>query len=257
MSSLGNRMKKYENHYRQKVLPRMPCILRLDGKAFHSVTKGCDKPFDVGFMDAMDSAASAVLNVVQNARMAYVQSDEISILLVDFNTFQSQQWFGGNVQKMVSVSAGAASVAFTEWNGINNPGLFDSRVFTLPKEEVTNYFIWRQQDCIRNAVQMVARAHFSHKECHKKNCDQLQEMLFQKKGVNFKSDYTDCERRGRCFFPHNASKNACVDVTEGVCLPENEAIYSSSVDNITADFTIPDFTKDRDYIESRLHQAEG
>jgi len=184
----------------------------------------------------MYSAAYSLLREVQNARFAYVQSDEISLLLIDYNTFNSQQYFDGNLQKMVSVAASVASVQFTiQWDEIERtpeieqdirPAYFDGRAFILPESEVCNYFIWRQQDCTRNAVQMVARAHFSHKQCHKKSCNELQEMLFQEKGINFNDTETRW-KRGR------------VVLSDG-----------------TVDDEIPLFTHDRQYIEKFLEIEE-
>ena len=179
---LGDRMKNYENALRQYITPRMPVIMRIDGKAFHSLTRGCKKPFDEDFASAMDCTAKKLLDEIQNSRMAYVQSDEISILLIDYNTFQSQQWFGGNIQKMVSVSASISGVEFSQIFGKN--GYFDSRIFILPESEVVNYFIWRQQDCTRNSVSSVAQSLYSPKQLHQKSNSNMQDMIFDK-GVNW------------------------------------------------------------------------
>lgn len=199
---LGDRMKRYEDSFRTYLPPRQPVIIRVDGKAFHTFTKCCEKPFDKWIGGAIDAAAYNLMRVVQNARLAYVQSDEVSLLLIDYNSYQSQQWFDGNLQKVVSVSAAVAAVNFTEsWVSYNPYGskalaYFDARAFIVPEREVCNYFIWRQQDATRNAVQMVARAHFSHRECLDLSCDQLQEKLFREKGLNF-NDIEPYWKRGR------------------------------------------------------------
>lgn len=230
---IGNRMKRYEDSFRFYLPPRQPVIMRVDGKAFHRFTAGCQKPFDEWVVGAMNAAACGVLREVQNARFAYTQSDEVSLLLIDYNTYGSQQWFGGNLQKMVSVAASAASVWFTDSWTRHNPysrtdvALFDARAFILPPNEVCNYFIWRQQDATRNAIQMVARAHFSHKECLNKSCDELQEMLWQRRDINF-NDIETQHKRGR------------------VVLPDGQ------IDN-----DIPIFTQDRLYVERFLEVKEG
>ena len=193
MDDLGDRMKKYENALRQYITPRMPVIMRIDGKAFHSLTRSCKKPFDEHFARSMDNTAWLLLNEIQNARMAYVQSDEISILIIDYNTFQSQQWFGGNIQKMVSVSASISGVEFSKCFGKN--GYFDSRIFILPESDVVNYFVWRQQDCTRNSVSSVAHSLYSPKQLHKKNNSQMQDMIFEKE-INW-NDYKPYWKRGR------------------------------------------------------------
>lgn len=219
-------MKKYENHYRFKVLPRSPVIIRVDGKAFHTLTRDCTKPFDESFGECMDYTARMLVEEVQNARIAYVQSDEISLLLVDYNTYGTQQWFDGNLQKMVSISASVASVAFSSY--WESPAYFDSRAFVLPREEVTNYFIWRQQDATRNSIQMVGQAYFSHKELQRKSCNDIQHMLLTEKNVNWDKVATEW-KRGRCFYR----------------IPGHR--------DIVEDFEIPVFTQDRQFIEQFLN----
>ena len=185
-NSIGNRMKEnYEDRYRIKLTRRMPVIIRLDGKSFHTLTRHCNKPFDDVFSECMTTTASYLLKNIQGAKCAYKQSDEISILLTDFDRLTTDAWFDYNLQKMVSVSAGMASSFFScEWNYTFTHGsniiVFDSRAFNIPKEEVCNYFIWRQQDWFRNSLQMLARTHFSHKELNEKNTSDIHEMLHQK-----------------------------------------------------------------------------
>jgi tRNA(His) 5'-end guanylyltransferase len=192
--SLGDRMKNnYEARSRINLYRRMPVIIRLDGKAFHTVTRGCEKPFDKKFSFAMDKAMISVMEQAQGAKLGYVQSDEISILLTDYDTHETQAWFNNQVQKICSVSASIASVEFTEAFG--RKGYFDCRCFNIPREEVTNYFIWRQQDWMRNSVQMLARSHFSQKQLHNKNVPAMHEMLHEK-GVNWATDISDRFKNG-------------------------------------------------------------
>ncbi|KKN05332.1 hypothetical protein LCGC14_1088530 [marine sediment metagenome] len=184
-TSIGNRMKEnYEERYRIKLTRRMPVIIRLDGKSFHTLTRHCKKPFDDDFSECMTATASYLLKNIQGAKCAYKQSDEISILLTDFDRLTTDAWFDYNLQKMVSVSAGIASSFFTwKWQCTymeNKIAVFDSRIFNIPKEEVCNYFIWRQRDWFRNSLQMLARTHFSHKELNEKNASDIHEMLHQK-----------------------------------------------------------------------------
>jgi tRNA(His) 5'-end guanylyltransferase len=221
---LGDRMKLFENAYRIYLPPRMPIIIRVDGKAFHTLTRGCEKPFDAMFAATMDSTATALLEEVQDARMAYVQSDEVSLLLIGYNTFASEHWFSNNLQKMVSISAAVAAATFTMCWGKEQPACFDSRVFILPENEVCNYMLWRQQDATRNSIQMVAQSMYSHKQLLGKNCNELQEMVFQK-GINW-NDYEPYWKRGR------------VITKEGI------------------DRNIPIFTEDRQYIERFMEIEE-
>ena len=190
MGALGDRMKQnYENRARYKLTRRMPVVIRLDGKAFTALTRKCDKPFDEDFAHAMGLTAFELCREIQGAKCAYVQSDEISILLTDFDKLDTEAWFDYNLQKMVSVSAGIASVCFTMafGNTLFNAadyGVFDSRAFSLPKEEVANYFVWRQKDWLRNSVSMLAQSVVSHNELHKKSQADMHEMLHTK-GINW------------------------------------------------------------------------
>jgi tRNA(His) 5'-end guanylyltransferase len=179
----GDRMKRYEDVWRAKLIRRIPVILRLDGKAFHTLTdKFCKSPFDVEFLNAMVNSAIKTVREIQGAKCVYVQSDEVSILLTDFDTLQTDAWFDHNVQKMVSVSASYMSVHFSRTIGM--PAVFDARVFNLPKEEVANYFVWRQKDWVRNSVSLLTGIHYSHKEMQNKSNADKHEMLHQK-GVNW------------------------------------------------------------------------
>lgn len=171
----------YENAYRFKLTRRTPVIIRLDGKAFHTLTRGCEKPFDEDFYESMYATMLALCRDIQGVRCAYMQSDEISLLLTDFETIQTEAWFDYNLQKIVSISASIASTTFSlNWKDGEHIALFDSRAFNIPKDDVKNYFIWRQLDWIRNSVQMLSQAHFSHKELHKKNQEAMHEMLHEK-----------------------------------------------------------------------------
>lgn len=258
--SLGDRMKSYEDVFRLHLPIRMPVIMRIDGKAFHSYVKGegvdgkeVDKPFDKGLFDCMNDTAIELCKEVQGCRLAYVQSDEISLLLTNYATVDTQSWFDNNLLKMVSISAAVASVTFTEnsWKiwGVDysnedpyyltKEAYFDSRAFVIPKEDVTNYFLWRQQDATRNSVQMLARSLYSHKECENKNNSELQEMCFQK-GVNW-NDCPTSQKRGRCIVKQTSMHTALNPKTKEYVKSERSAWV---VDN-----EIPIFSVDRDYID--------
>ena len=194
--SLGDRMKSnYEDRTRYSLPRRTFTIIRIDGKAFHSYTINLERPFDNQLMNDMNLTAKYLCENIHCSKFAYIQSDEISILLTDFDKLNTDAWFDGNIQKIVSVSSSLATGYFN----FLRPGklaFFDSRVFTLPYEtEVENYFLWRQQDCIRNSIQSVAQSLYSHKELKGKNCNQLQEMIFQK-NINW-FDYEPKYKRGR------------------------------------------------------------
>jgi tRNA(His) 5'-end guanylyltransferase len=211
----------------------------LDGKAFHTFTRLCARPFDPELMETMDLTAKRLCEEIQGTAFAYVQSDEISLLLTDFKKLGTSAWFDGNIQKITSVSASIATSAFNETfpDGNAQSALFDSRVFTIPDPiEVENYFIWRQQDAVRNSVQMVAQSLYSHKELHKKGSNELQEMIFQK-GKNW-NDYTSREKRGG--FVDKVTR-----VLEGLC-------DQSSIRNNWELIDCPTFTQDRYFLRNRI-----
>jgi tRNA(His) guanylyltransferase len=195
---LGERMKsQYEDRTRYFVPRRTYTIIRLDGKAFHTYTRGLVKPFDSDLSNDIDNAIIAMLPHIQGAVFAYTQSDEISVLVTDFALPTTSAWFDGNIQKMASVSASILTANFNFLrmgrilgnNGnikFNELAHFDARVFTIPdKIEVMNYFIWRNQDCARNSVSMLAQANFSHKELQGKPTIEMIEMLRKEKDVEW------------------------------------------------------------------------
>lgn len=189
--TLGDRMKDYENITRYFLPRRSNVIIRLDGKAFHTYTKNCKKPFDTDLQEDMNSTAIKLCENIQGAKLAYVQSDEITIVVTDYDTLTTDAWFGNNIQKMSSISASIATAEFnrirmlrnySEWNANRQSTYpsdfemanFDSRVFSVPElSEVANNIIWRVQDATRNSIQMVARSHFSHGFLMGKNTSEL------------------------------------------------------------------------------------
>jgi tRNA(His) guanylyltransferase len=205
-------MKEYEQAARTTFPKRMPLVVRVDGKAFSKLTsslKSQGDPFNRDFVDAMDKVATALCREIQGAQIAYVQSDECSVLVHGYKKFESTPWFDNQCQKIVSVVASVAAATFTanSWRVFGSrdkfdpsaydvrPVFFDARAFVLPEHDVANYFLWRQQDAMRNSVQMLARSHFSHKECDGKSCEMMKVMLSEK---NVKwDDLPGGLRRGR------------------------------------------------------------
>lgn len=199
--ALGSRMKDQYEHRARPMLPRRTwTIVRLDGKAFHTYTRGLERPFDQQLMDDMAATTEYLCREVEGCRFGYTQSDEISLILTDFTGPKTQAWFDGNQQKIVSISAAMATAKFNELR----PGklaLFDSRAFTIPDPvEVVNYLVWRQTDAMRNSISMAAQAHFSHSELQGKSGSEMQEMLWSVHGVNW-NDYPPRFRRGTMVFP--------------------------------------------------------
>lgn len=245
-TSIGNRMKAYERVTKAKLMRRTPVIIRLDGKAFHTWTNCLTRldaslvnsPFSDMMHDCMSSTANELVGRIQNATISYTQSDEISILLNDWKSLKTEQWFDGNIQKIVSISASMATAYFNDSmqrhtfnTDIDNRDIplafFDSRVFNIPKEEVANYFVWRQQDATRNSINMLGQFYFSHKELQGKNTNQVQDMLMMSLGhggplnINW-NDLDIWKKRGYC-----ATRDYMDDA-------------------------IPIFTQDREYIERHL-----
>lgn len=266
-TTLGDRMKKnYENVTRYHLTRRMPVIIRIDGKAFHTFTKGMDKPFDPVLSRTMQDAMKYLCQNVQGCVLGYTQSDEISLLLTDYAELDTDAWFGNNLQKMCSVAASMATIAFSNSFKENIcdclvslpkddekqyarvydiyvsklfSAMFDARCFNIPKEEVCNYFIWRQQDATRNSIQSVGQANFSQKELHGKGCNTIQDMLFKSKGINW-NDIPTMFKRGSC----------CVKNS----VPHEDIHPANSEPTLHwyIDLEIPIFSEQREYIERVL-----
>ena len=214
---LGDRIKKqYEDRTRYFLPRRTYTIIRIDGKAFHSYTSKLERPFDLGLIEDMNMTTQYLCESIQGAQYGYVQSDEISLLLTDFEDINTQAWFDGNIQKIASVAASLATAKFNQLRYIRackeNEGLyleniqtiplacFDARAYTIPdRDEVLNYFIWRQNDCSRNSINQVARFYFSHSQLEGKNTNQVQDKLFLEEGVNWDKFSVRCKRGGFIF----------------------------------------------------------
>lgn len=251
MGNLGDRMKQnYEEVSKIRLLRRTPVIIRLDGKAFHTFTRGFKRPFDEIFIKTMQSTMKYLCENIQGCVLGYTQSDEISLVLVDYKKLNSDAWFDYEIQKLCSVSASMATVAFNKFfkiyvdNDLNiSPdelkayerakhvgATFDSRCFNIPKEEVTNYIYWRQIDATRNSILMVGQSHFSQKQLNNKKCKNVQDMLFKLKGVNW-NNFPTHQKRGSC----------CVKTNDGW----------------EVDLEIPIFINEgRDYIEKLVYIEE-
>lgn len=202
---LGKRMKKYEAVSKSNLMTRTPVAIRIDGKAFHTFTRGFQKPFDPILVKTMQETTKYLCESIQGCVFGYVQSDEISLILTDYATFETAAWFDYEVQKLCSISASMATVAFNKFfeknatnyidncdvnkellylttlnKAIEKGAMFDARCFNISKEEVTNLIYWRQLDAIRNSIQMVGQANFSQKELQNKSCEMIKEMLSEK-----------------------------------------------------------------------------
>lgn len=287
--SLGDRMKgNYESVTKTKLVKRMPVAIRIDGKAFHTFTRGFNKPYDLVLSKAMELTTQKLCENIQGCVFGYTQSDEITLILVDYKTLDTNAWFNNEIQKMCSISASIATMWFAkmfekcvvDFNrkmdikvisiddeqfinkyyfpddilkeyyikdnktalrlikkykaACEKGAMFDSRVFNIPKEEVCNLLIWRQQDAIRNSIEMLGRAYFSDKELFKKNCSNIQNMLMEQHGIDWNNISTRFKRGLCCTRMVNKSPN----------ITNRKSWF--------VDDNIPIFTKDRDYVEKHI-----
>lgn len=255
--SLGDRIKNnYENRAKTYLTRRMPCMIRLDGCHFHTFTKGFDKPFDRAFMETMWETTLQLCKSIQGCVFGYTQSDEITLVLTDYKSLQSEAWYDYQVQKMASVSASLATMYFnrifvgkcTDFisyctlddigskiidahsKAIQRGATFDARCFSIPKEEVTNAIIWRIMDAERNSINSLGQAYFTHKQLQGKKGNEIQDMLFTQYGVNW-NDLEIPKKRGV----------AVVRNKEGTWIIDTE---------------MPRIITNRDYVESRINFEE-
>ena len=235
---LANRMKEYEKRNQYYLQKRTPVAIRVDGRNFHTFTKGFQRPFDKILMTTMQETAKYMCENIQGAKFAYVQSDEITIILVDYDTLETDCWFNYRTDKLCSISSSMATMAFnkyfsemvmqlesdvaqeyetngdTEWvikmekylkayrKSCEKGAMFDSRCFNIPKEEVCNLIYWRQLDATRNSIQMVGQANFSHNELQGKSCNMIQDMLLTQKDINWNDYPIACKRGSACIKVH-------------------------------------------------------
>ena len=257
---LGNRMKTYyEEVSKTKLTRRMPVIIRLDGKAFHTFTRGFKRPFDELFMKTMQATMKYLCENIQGCVLGYTQSDEITLVLVDYNKLNTSAWFDYEVQKMASISASMATLAFNRYfaENVENSGygltscwidacteemkklyyaynkslekgaLFDSRVFNIPKEEVVNCLLWRQLDAERNSILAIGQANFSHKELQNKSCKDIMNML-EAEGIVW-GEYPTTLKRGSCCIKKayfiDTKGEYVIDLDDTYTDPEGRGIY--------------------------------
>ena len=280
---LGVRMKTfYEQIPKTKLMRRCPVAIRIDGKAFHTFTRGFQKPFDEVLIKSMQGTMKYLCENIQGCVLGYTQSDEITLILVDYKKLTSSAFFDYEVQKLCSIAASMATMAFnkffeeyvdeyrfSKWDGVSNyedgtwgyiqtllkavdkGAMFDARCFNIPKEEVTNLVYWRQDDASRNSIQMVGQANFSHKELHKKSRNDIQDMLMTQKGINW-NDFPTYQKRGSC-----CVRNKIVIESDGVMATAQLRDTSKSENEWIIDTDIPIFKGEgREYIDRLVFVGE-
>lgn len=279
--ALGQRMKTYyEAIPKNKLMRRTPVAIRLDGKAFHTFTRGFQKPFDDILVRSMQATMLYLCENIQNCVFGFCQSDEITLILVDYQTLTTEAWFDYEVQKLCSISASMATLAFncffkeavdiwdkqnglsginyfnedkepalvklhdTYWDAYHKGAMFDARCFNIPKEEVCNLIFWRQLDATRNSIQMVGQANFSQTELHGKSCNEIQDMLMTQKGINWNNFPAYLKRGAAC-------RKMPVEIVEEPC--NNIAVRH----NWVIDLDMPILKgEDRKYVEDLIFVGE-
>lgn len=224
---LGTRMKEfYENRSKTYLMRRTPVACRIDGKSFHTFTKYLKRPFDSILIGAMQDTMSYLCRNIEGCVLGYTQSDEITLILVDYARLDTEAWFDYSVQKLCSIAASMATLEFNrkfiervnqlKYNHVpfykdneellmlnhylkacEKGAMFDARCFNIPVEEVTNLIYWRQLDAMRNSIQMVAQANFTHRELQGLNTAELQDKLVLEKGINW-NNLPIYQKRGSC-----------------------------------------------------------
>lgn len=279
---LGCRMKTfYEQIPKTKLMRRCPVAIRIDGKAFHTFTRGFQKPFDEVLIKSMQGTMKYLCENIQGCVLGYTQSDEITLVLIDYKRLNSSAWFDYEIQKLCSIAASMATMAFNKFffenskrymdkygypketmikygdqilayiKAVNRGAMFDARCFNIPKEEVTNLIYWRQLDASRNSIQMVGQANFSHKELQNKSCNDIQDMLMTQKGINWNYLPT-YQKRGSC-----CVRNKIVIESDGITATAQLRDTSKSENEWIIDTEIPIFKGEgRAYIDSLVFTGE-
>jgi tRNA(His) 5'-end guanylyltransferase len=275
-ADLDKRMKEYEYVTRTYLTRRTPVIIRLDGKAFHTFTRGFNKPFDEIMVTTMQQTMKYLCENISGCVLGYTQSDEITLVLTDYKKLTTEAWFNNNIQKICSISASMATLAFNmfykenvdklaETDNVRQPymtkrsitqfkntsmydldiptykfGFFDSRCFNIPKEEVNNCLLWRQQDATRNSIEALAQSLYPAKEIEGITTKQLQDKMFTEKGINW-NDLPTTLKRGSCCMQKQIEMDNSYKPGETV------------IRNIwVIDNDIPIFSQDSNYVNSRI-----
>lgn len=281
---LGVRMKTfYEQIPKTKLMRRCPVAIRIDGKAFHTFTRGFQKPFDEVLIKSMQETMKYLCENIQGCVLGYTQLDEITLILVDYKKLTSSAWFDYEVQKICSIAASMATMAFNKFfadnvekeilsnsdkegnvvddnleiihinhvHSMRKGAMFDARCFNIPKEEVTNLVYWRQLDASRNSIQMVGQANFSHKELQNKSCNDIQDMLMAQKSINW-NNLPTYQKRGSC-----CVRNKIVIESDGVMATAQLRDTSKSENEWIIDTDIPIFKGEgREYIDRLVFIGE-
>lgn len=278
---LGVRMKTfYEQIPKTRLMRRCPVAIRIDGKAFHTFTRGFHKPFDKVLIKSMQETMKYLCENIQGCVLGYTQSDEITLILVDYKKLTSSAWFDYEVQKLCSIAASMATMAFNRAfvkevkkysfelsmgihtdeerrlldiydKAMDKGAMFDARCFNIPKEEVTNLVYWRQLDASRNSIQMIGQANFSHKELQNKSCNDIQDMLMIQRGINW-NDLPTYQKRGSC-----CVRNKIVIESDGVTATAQLKDTSKTENEWIIDINIPIFKGEgREYIDELVFIGE-
>lgn len=252
MTTLGDRMKAYEQSYETAIIGRLPVVVRIDGKGFSKWTKrvGAVKPFDDGLAKCMARTVEGVMNHVEGALFGYTQSDEATFVIRNDQSLESTPWFGNRIQKMTSIIASAATATFNHFaaSTFNSPplALFDARVFAVPDiQEAINCLVWRQNDATKNSISAACYykvAEITGKKTarnmmHGLNQNQQQELLFSEANINW-NDFPTKFKRGIGVYKK----------TYNLIIDGNECTRSS----LFIDTELPTFTQDRGFLEEIL-----
>lgn len=275
--ALGDRMKTYyEEVTKTRLTRRTPVIIRLDGCHFHTFTKGFEKPFDEIMIKSMQSTMKYLCENIQGCVLGYTQSDEITLVLIDYKELNTSAWFNYEVQKMVSVSAALATYAFNKYfneyylesiaekcgeldsydlahdTARRKGAYFDSRVFNIPKEEVTNCILWRQLDAERNSINALAQSLFSHKSLQGLGRKETIAKMETEKGVIWGNLPTIYKRGSCCIKKTEVTKEWVEDVGEDLGIVHQEYTSYWFVDN-----EVPLFKEEgRNYVEKLIKVGE-
>ena len=260
--TLGDLIKGYEANYNLTLPKRFPTIVRIDGRAFHTLTRKFNKPFDNVFIKTMQETMLNLCKNIQSVQFGYVESDEISLLIYETNP-EAEPWFGNRLQKICSMTASMATLYFNksfaknvesffekhveyqfrsdtdeqkQYNAYKNSlelgGAFDSRVFVVPESVITPYFIWRQNDATRNSINGLSQKYFSHKQLQGLSCNEMQNKLLTEKDINWNNEPTVNKR--------------------GTCAYKVYSVEDSEKSEWKLDTEMPILMEDRDFIMSKI-----